>query len=250
MNPILLEIDADGVAVLHMRDVAGRNAFSRPFVEALVEGLGGLADERVKVAVLRGLDDVFCAGADRELLLELAEGRLSPYDLLLTRTLLEVPVPTIAAMAGHAVGGGLVLGLACDMVVLARESRYGCNFMDLGFTPGMGATGLLQAAVGEYLAAEMLYSARYVRGSELEGRSGVNAVLPKAQVLERALSLAARIAGMERYALRMLKEALVTPRRRAFEEARAVETRMHETCFARPEVRQRIRENYPDLERN
>ena len=50
---------------------------------------------------------------------------------------------------------------------LARESRYGCNFMDLGFTPGMGTTRLLQAAVGPYVAAEMMLGAKYFRGAEL-----------------------------------------------------------------------------------
>jgi polyketide biosynthesis enoyl-CoA hydratase PksI len=88
-------------------------------------------------------------------------------------------VPTIAAMAGAAVGGGLVFGLACDLVFMAADRRYGCNFMDLGFTPGMGATRLLQAPFGEYVAAEMLLGAQYFRGKELAARGArVNGILP------------------------------------------------------------------------
>ncbi len=142
-GPVSLRIDEQGVAELWMHDDVGKNSFSRDFVDALLVQMAKLARHpHAKVCVVRGLPDVFCAGGDRQVLLDLAEGNLAPYDLELTRTLLELPVPTIAAIEGHAVGGGLVFGLACDMVVLARESRYGSNFMDLGFTPGMGTTRL------------------------------------------------------------------------------------------------------------
>lgn len=238
-------LERDGVAVLTMRDAAGKNAFSRAFAAALTGAfadVGRRAD--VRVCVIAGLPEVFSAGGDRDVLAGLADGTIAPYDLVLTRALLEVPVPTIAAMAGPAVGGGLVLGLACDMVVMARESRYGANFMDLGFTPGMGATRLVQFAFGEYVGAEMLYGGQYFRGAELAGRGQINAVVPRAEVLPRALDMAARIADKPRHALLLLKRALALPRRRAFEEARTVESMMHEVCFADPETAARIRSNY------
>jgi len=244
-SPVELGVDEEGVATLRMRDAAGKNAFSRAFVAALTEALAQVAARpEVRVCVVAGLPEVFSAGGDREVLLGLAEGTISPYDLTLTRALLEVPVPTVAAMAGPAVGGGLVFGLACDTVVLARESRYGANFMDLGFTPGMGATRLLQLALGEYVAAEALFSGRYFRGDELAGRGQVNAVVPRAEVEPRALAIARRIADKPRHALLLLKRALALPRRRAFEEARTIESMMHEVCFADPATRATIRDNY------
>lgn len=242
---VALDIDDQGIALLTMQDRAGRNAFSEAFVAELVARLAEVgADERAHVCVLAGLDDVFSAGGDREVLVGLAEGRIQPYDLVLTRAVLQVPVPTIAAMAGPAVGGGLVLGLACDVIVMARESRYGSNFMDLGFTPGMGTTGLLQAALGEHLAAEMMYGCQYFRGSHFEGRSLVNHIVPRADVLDRALSVAARFADKPRYALRMLKATLSLGRRQAYEQALTVESLMHQVCFGHPETLERIRENY------
>ncbi|MEQ8765386.1 MAG: polyketide synthase [Planctomycetota bacterium] len=244
---ITLEIDRDGVALLRMQDPAGKNAFGESFVSELVARLEALSDPAVKCCVVTGSDDVFSAGGDQEVLLDLAEGRRSPYDLTLTRTLLDVPVPTIAAMSGHAVGGGLVFGLCCDMVILAKEKRYGCNFMDLGFTPGMGTTGLLQVACGEYLATEMMMSGRFVRGSELSG--GVNAVLPGQDVLPHALGIARRIAEKPGFALRLLKQTLVAPRRVAFERARVSEALMHAVCFEKPETAQRIQGSYfPGME--
>jgi len=238
------EVDDHGVATLHMKDAAGRNAFSEAFVDELRAQLEGLARPEVKVAILRGLEDVFSAGGDRSVLMGLAEGRVAPYDLVLTRSLLEVPVPTIAAMAGHAVGGGLVFGLACDMVILGKESRYSCNFMDMGFTPGMGTTRILQTVLGEHIAAEMMYGCQYFKGSHFEGRSLINYVEPQAKVEARARKVAMRMTDKPRYALELLKRTLSLPRRRAFEEARTMESLMHEICFARPETRARIDENY------
>ena len=241
-----LQVDADGCAVLRMQDSAGKNAFSQSFVAALVAMLtavGARAD--IKVVVLCGLPDIFSAGGDRSVLLGLAEGRIAPYDLLLTRTLLELPQPSLAAMAGPAVGGGLVFGLACDLVFLARESRYGCNFMDLGFTPGMGTTRLLQGAVGPYVAAEMMMGAQYFRGQQLAERGAqVNAIVPRAEVEARALDVAARLCEKPRAALLLLKRALGLPRRLAFEEARTLESLMHELCFADPATQALIRQNY------
>lgn len=241
-----LQVDADGCATLRMQDRAGKNAFSQSFVAALVAALTSIAARGdIKVVVLCGLPDIFSAGGDRSVLLGLAEGRIAPYDLLLTRTLLELPQPSLAAMAGAAVGGGLVFGLACDLVFLARESRYGCNFMDLGFTPGMGTTRLLQAAVGPYLAAEMMMGAQYFRGQELAERGAqVNATLPRSEVEARALDVAARLCEKPRAALLLLKRSLGLPRRLAFEEARTLESLMHELCFADPATQALIRENY------
>ncbi len=241
-----LRVDEAGCAVLRMQDSAGKNAFSQPFVAALVQALTALgARADVKVVVLCGLPELFSAGGDRSVLLGLAEGHIAPYDLLLTRSLLELPQPSIAAMAGAAVGGGLVFGLACDLVFMARESRYGCNFMDLGFTPGMGTTRLLQAAVGPYVAAEMMLGAQYFRGQELAARGAqVNAVLPRAEVEARALDVAARLCEKPRAALLLLKRTLGLPRRLAFEEARTLESLMHELCFADPATKALIRENY------
>ena len=244
MDRVTLQIESDGVAILTMADVEGRNAFSTAFTAQLTARLEEVSvDERARVCVVAGLHDIFCAGGDREVLLRLAEGGLPPYDLTLTRTLLEVPIPTIAAMAGPAVGGGLVFGLCCDVVVMARQSRYGCNFMDLGFTPGMGTTQLIQAAVGEYTAAEMMYGGQYFRGSHFAGR-GVNHVVARDEVVDKALSIARRFADKPRYALALLKRTLALPRRQAFEAARTLESLMHEVCFARPETTARIRENY------
>jgi polyketide biosynthesis enoyl-CoA hydratase PksI len=237
--------DADGIVVLHLCDETDRNALSEPFVAELSAALQAVGtDPKAKVCLVRGLSDVFCSGGRKDMLRELAAGRVAATDIMLTRAVLEVPIPTIAAMEGHAVGGGLILGLSCDLVLMARESRYGCSFMNMGFTPGMGTTLLLARAVGEHRAAEMMYGGQFFRGTHFAHGTGVNYVLPRVEVLSKAQELAQRIAEKPRHALELLKRSLSLGKRTAFEQARTVESMMHEICFARPETAELIEDNY------
>jgi polyketide biosynthesis enoyl-CoA hydratase PksI len=240
---VACEVGNDGVAILRMADVAGKNALSESMVRALTEHLARLgADARVKVVVLGGLPHIFCSGASREILIGLATGDVAPSDLILPRHILDLPVPCIAAMEGHAIGGGFALGLCADVLVLARDSRYSANFMNFGFTPGMGMTTLLEEVLSPPLAHEMLYTGEARRGLDFQGRSGFNYVLPRAEVMPRALTVAARIAEKPREALIALKRTLSAAKRRAFEGARTTEALMHEVSFKQPDILRRIRE--------
>lgn len=234
-----------GVAELGMRDTAGKNSFGLAFVDQLVRAAEELAnDNEIKVIVLSGLPDVFSSGAPRELLERLSRGEFVPSDIVLSKTLLDLPVPTIAAMQGHATGGGLALGLCADIVVFAKESRYGASFMNMGFTPGMGITRLLEHVLSSAMAHELLYTGEFRRGTDFIGRSGVNYVLPRAEVMPKAFDLAARIAEKPRGALVTLKRTLSLGRRQAFEQTRTLESMMHEITFSEDDVRQRIEDEY------
>jgi polyketide biosynthesis enoyl-CoA hydratase PksI len=241
---IAVTLDA-GIATVQMQDEAGRNALSESFVHDLTRALADAAARpEARVIVLAGLPDVFCSGAPKSLLMDLVQGGLEPGDILLPRTVMATPLPVIAAMAGHGVGGGFALGLCCDIVIIARESRYGCNFMDLGITPGMGATRLLEQVLSPALARELLFTGELRRGSAFEGHSGFNYVLPKAEVLPKAMDVAARMAEKPRVALETLKHGLAERRLRWFEETLALESAMHRRVLASPETRRQIEANY------
>ncbi len=242
---VRLDVDDRGVATVTMSDAHGRNAMSEPFVRELSETLRALATcAEARVAVLLGLPDVFSAGASREVLEAILDGKLVPSDILLPKAVLDVPVPVIAAMEGHAVGGGLALGLCADIILIARESNYGCNFMNLGFTPGMGVTRLLEHVLSPAIAHEMMFTGQFFRGAHFEGRSGFNYILPRVQVRAKAMDLAARIAEKPRPAVEALKRVLSVDKRQAFEASRTVEAMMHAITFAGPDVRRLIEENY------
>jgi polyketide biosynthesis enoyl-CoA hydratase PksI len=241
---VRLQREGDGLLLLCLQDEAEKNTFHHAFIAELQACLRAIGeDKQARVCVVRGLPEVFCAGAGEALLAELAGGDMLPGDIVLSRQMLEVPIPVIAAMEGHAVGGGLALALCCDLLLLARESRYGCSFLNMGFTPGMGTTRLLREVVGEPLAAEMMYGGQLFKGAHFEGR--VNYVLPRAQVWPKALELAHRIAEKPRFALELLKRDLSTRRRQLLDDALKNEAQMHQLCFARPETAERIKEGYP-----
>ena len=236
---------SEGVGIVAMRDAAGKNAMTEAFVHQLVDAFKQAeAWAPLRVVVLEGLPEIFSSGAHAGLLKELVQGSLAPSDILLPKVLFDLPVPIVAAMEGHAIGGGFALGLCADVVLIGRESRYGATFMNMGFTPGMGTTRLLTHVMAPALAHELLFTGEAKKGSFFEGRSGFNAILPRAEVLPAALRLAERIADKPRVSLEMLKRTLSLPRRQAFEQTHTLESLMHRVSFASPEVLGRIEEEH------
>jgi polyketide biosynthesis enoyl-CoA hydratase PksI len=235
----------DRVGVVRIADVAARNAVSEALVHELLERLAQVSvDARIHAVVLAGLPDVFCAGASREMLRSIVQGRIAPTDILLSKAVLDLPVPVVSAMEGHAIGGGFALGLCADLVILARESRYGASFMNMGFTPGMGMTRLLEHVMSPAQAREILFAGEAKKGADFAAGAGFNYILPRREVLPKAMDLAARIAEKPRRSLELLKRSLSLPRRQSFEATRTIESLMHEVSFAQADAGRLIEENY------
>ena len=247
-NRMKLTSEPSGISCLKMDDAKARNVFSAQFITEFLHALDELERERrTKVLILCGLQDVFCGGAEKQALLDLCEGKAAVRDLVICERLLELPFPIIAAMEGHAIGGGLAVGFCCDIVIAARESRYGAVFMSLGFTPGMGCTTLLAELVGPFLANEMMFTGKRFRGSELEGRgTHVNYILPRTEVLTKARDIAEQIAEKDGRSISLLKHALSLKKKKLLIDARHQEDLMHRISFSFPETRRTIQELYPE----
>jgi polyketide biosynthesis enoyl-CoA hydratase PksI len=242
---ISLTVDDDGIAYLAMCDEQNKNLFSDAFIHELVLAMEKAEELKPKVLVISGLRDVFAAGAEKKNLMDLCDGKVHVKDLLISERLVHASFPVIAAMEGHAMGGGLVMAACCDMVIAARESRYGVVFMGLGFTPGMGCTKLLQGLVGPQLANEMMFTAKRFRGSELANMwHNFNYILPREEVMPKAKSLAQQIAEKNRDSIYLLKYAVSAEKKKLLIEARVQEDFMHRLTFAYPETRRAIEELY------
>jgi polyketide biosynthesis enoyl-CoA hydratase PksI len=172
--------------------------------------------------------------------LAIYEGKERFSDTNLYSLALECRIPVISAMQGHGIGGGFVVGLCSDFVILSRESVYTTNFMRYGFTPGMGATYILPKKLGYSLATELLMNAANYRGGELEKRGVPFPVLPREQVMEHAFSLARQLAEKPRVSLITLKDHLVAPLREQLPGVIEQELAMHEQTFHQAEVKDRI----------
>ena len=237
MNLVTVRPAQDGVVWVELDD-GDANGLSNAMIDGLVQALRGVgADSSARVAVLAGNSRWFCSGATRDTLQAVVEHRLAPAELTLGMVVAQAPVPVIAAAEGDTLGGGLALLLACDLRVLASQSRHCANFMTLGITPGMGITHLLSDAVGTAMAHELLYTGRTVRAGELPAGC-VNAVVDRARVRTTAEALAWSVACNARDNLRLLKSSLALARREALQRAFHLEALMHESSLTRFDERQ------------
>ncbi|MDZ8064890.1 MAG: polyketide synthase [Nostoc sp. DedQUE08] len=235
MSKVLLANLEDGIFQLQIDDPENENRLSEELCDELMTTLTDLATEpSLKVLILSGRSDVFCAGASLDTIKQVVSGNADVKDLSLPNQLLSFPVPIIAALQGHAVGGGIALALYCDLAIASENSRYGVNFTDLGFTPGMGILSVLPAMVGHHFASEMLLTAKLYKGKELKERGLFNYIVPAEEVMTLALDMARRIAEKPRHVLEMVKDTLCLPRRQALQAALSREHLMHKICFGVP----------------
>ncbi|MBZ4413510.1 enoyl-CoA hydratase/isomerase family protein [Myxococcus sp. XM-1-1-1] len=224
---VLLEVD-DGVATLTMNDAARRNAMTPELGIALrerVEELRGRSD--VRAVLLTGAGGTFSAGGDLQMLDRLRQVPFEEARLFMLEfysrylCLLDLPVPTIAAVEGAAIGAGLCVALACDLVITSEDAKLALNFVQLGLHPGMGATFLVPLRAGPQRAAELLLTGRRFDGREAARLGLTLEATPADQTRTRASTLARTIASNAPLATRGLKQRLGLDRaalRRALEE--------------------------------
>ena len=122
--------------------------------------------------------------------------------------LFRIPIPVVAAVQGAAVGGGLGLACAADFRVTVPTARFHANFAALGFHQGFGLTVTLPRLVGPQRAAELLYTARRIDGTEAVGIGLADRLAQGADPLPAALELAGEIAASAPLAVRSMKETL------------------------------------------
>ncbi|QFQ28654.1 polyketide synthase [Bacillus thuringiensis] len=229
------------VVQITMQDRVNKNTFSDELIKGLINAFATIsASNQYKAVVLTGYDSYFASGGTQEGLLAIYEGRARFTDGNIYSLALDCPIPVISAMQGHGIGGGFVMGLFSDFVVLSRESVYTTNFMKYGFTPGMGATCILPKKLGFSLAEELLLNAGNYRGADLEKRGVPFPVLPRDEVLQYALELAHQLAEKPRVSLVTLKDHLVRQLREELQTFVERELIMHEKTFHQEEVKQRI----------
>jgi enoyl-CoA hydratase/carnithine racemase len=250
VRPRVFEISHQGDGVASICIATDDEPYLGPeWVGRCANALGEVGDDaRVRAVVLCGVGQYFSAGASRQALTNEGErGALLEYVARAAPILLGTPVPIIAAAAGHAIGGGLLVALWCDVIALAEESLYGVNFMQLGFTPGMGATHVVQEAFGGPLGRELLLTGRLMTGREIRHAwcPLSHAVLPRAQVMDRALSVARSIADAPRQSITRLKRNLAERRHAGLAEVLQAEAADHADLFADPTISAEIRQRYP-----
>ncbi|MGI9584565.1 MAG: enoyl-CoA hydratase/isomerase family protein, partial [Acidimicrobiia bacterium] len=194
------------------------------------------SDDHVRSVILTGTGDrAFCAGSDIKefpsLRGRVAEGKLNKENAVYNR-LADLPVPTVAAIEGDALGGGLELALCCDLRIAATTARLGLPEVQLGVMPGSGGTQRLPRLIGLARAKELILLGEII-DAETALRFGlVNRVVPKHSAESTARDLAETLANRGPVAVREAKRALNTTLDRSLAEGQADELAASERVFS------------------
>lgn len=192
-----------------------RNAFTpemrRRLAARLTQSYG---EDDIRAIVLCGEGDDFCAGADLSRVgggaapspIQFRENMKDPQNLV--RTIAYGSKPVIAAIEGVAFGAGLSIALACDLVVTARNARFGIGFTKLGLMPDMGLLYSLSERVGKAAARRMIMFSKSLDGTGAVEAGVADELVDQGQAVVRAIELAASLDAAAPLALSMVKAAL------------------------------------------
>ena len=202
------------VGVLTLNRPKALNALNRPLMEQLVRGLEAFeADPAVRCVIVAGSQKSFAAGADIREMSSLKDGSeaRSSLNAHLARwdRVAHCAKPTVAAVSGYALGGGLELALACDMIVASETAVFGQPEILIGVIPGAGGTQRLTRAVGKAMAMEMILTGRKLGAREALDLGLVNRVVPTESFLEEALCFAKEAADAAPLAVKAAREAVL-----------------------------------------
>lgn len=203
----------EGLVLLGLDRPGAKNALGRQLLGELEAAFTSLAaDPAVRVVVLHSLvDGVFCAGADLKERAGMTPEEAETFVMRLRAafTALErLPMPTLAAIDGAALGGGLELALACDLRVAGRGAVLGLPETSLAIIPGAGGTQRLPRLVGRARAKELIFTARRLGAAEAVELGVADRAVDAGAALAGALDLARRILPHGPVALRAAKEAI------------------------------------------
>lgn len=245
-EPVVVTLDGH-IATLTLNVPDKRNAMSAEMTAAFPGAIAQIRSlSQARAVIVTGAGAAFCAGGDLDFLhtgerdvTALRDKMTSFYPSF--SCLLDVDVPTIAAINGPAIGAGLCLALMCDLRVAAADAPLGMTFVRIGLHPGMMATALLARAVSQTWAAELLYTGRIVTGAEALHMGLVNRAVAGDRVLPETYALAEQIASNAPLALRYVKEGLRNAFRQIAEQASAWEGFAQPVTMATEDVQEGLR---------
>lgn len=205
--------ETDKVVTVTLNRPERRNALNPQLIEELTAIIETLSHRRAGVMILTGRGAAFCAGLDLEHLRSLtnktpAEHREDSERVArLFRTLYDLPLPTIAAVNGHAIAGGMGLATICDFTLSVPEAKFGYTEARIGFIPAM-VSSFLSLQVGEKKARDLLLTARLMAAEEAREMGLVNEIVSESNLLARARQLSQQLLQNSPESLRATKMLL------------------------------------------
>ena len=247
MSDLVLAEDRGAVRHLVLNRPAKRNAFNDELIRALAAALrSAAADPSVRCVVLRGAGPVFSAGMDVAALAGVVSNpaglRSFRAEILAAWNLCEeMPKPTIAAIHGVCLGGGLELALACDLRVLSADAFVGLPETRLGLVPDVGGSSRLPQIVGVGRAKELIMTSRVIGAVDAERFGLANRVAPEGEFDATIDALAGELLACSPVAVGLAKRLIDASARPALSTTLELEIAAQELCARSDDVREGVR---------
>lgn len=243
MQNLRVEYPSKAIAVIRLNRPQARNALSWGLAKDLYAALDGIdSNHDCRVVVLTGEGQSFCSGLDlldqansesiNDAVGDIGTGpragmRAQEYMAGLVLKMRKLQQPLIAAVNGHAYGGGLALALACDLRIAATNARFCTQFIRLGVSGcDIGVSYTLPRLIGAARAHDMMMTARVLDAAQAEGWGLVTRVVDDEKLLDEALVLAESLCDFSPYGLISTKQAMwANLNAGSLEEAMQIENR-------------------------
>ncbi|MPM58302.1 putative enoyl-CoA hydratase echA8 [bioreactor metagenome] len=201
----------DGIGVICLNQPKKKNAISAVMMDLITDLLNELEqDDDIRVIVLRGAGEHFCAGGDLDqpgpspITAEFSRKSLRRYTRAI-RAIRSTSKPVVAMVGGYAVGGAVSMMLACDLVCVAADAKIIPNFCAIGLVPELGIMATLPAAVGPQRAKEILFLGERMTGVDCLRLGIANRVFPAERLEEETMALAQRLGARSSISLKITK---------------------------------------------
>lgn len=204
----------DSIGIICLNQPKKKNAISAVMMDLITDYLNELElDDDVRVIVLRGAGENFCAGGDLDqpgpnpITAEFSRKSLRRYTRTI-RAIRSTSKPVVAMVGGYAVGGAVSMMLSCDMVCVAADAKIIPNFCAIGLVPELGIMATLPAVVGPQRAKEILFLGKRITGYDCLQMGIANRVFLPEQLEEGTMTLARQLAAMPSISLKITKSIM------------------------------------------
>jgi enoyl-CoA hydratase len=217
------------VGVIRLNRPQALNALNSALIRELSRAVDAFeADGDIRCLLITGSEKAFAAGADIKEMVDKTFNEAFLGNFMASwHRVGEARKPTIAAVAGFALGGGCELAMQCDIIIAADNARFGQPEIKLGVIPGIGGTQRFTRAVGKAKAMDIMLTGRMMDAAEAERSGLVARIVPAASLMEEAMKVAETIASMSLPSVLAAKEAVNA----AFETSLAEGVRFERSIF-------------------
>ena len=254
MSELLLEErPEEGVALLRLNRPDVLNALNLQLRRDLAAAFSRLdADPQVRVVILAGSERAFCAGADLNEYVDATPPEIIGRHMdQLWGAISGCRKPVIAAVRGHALGGGCELAMHADIIIAGERARFGQPEVKIGIMPGGGATQRLTRAVGKFAAMKILLCGEPFDATTALAIGLASEVVPDAEVEARAQQLAVQLAALPAMSLQFIKEAVIEGMNLPLDQGLQFERKSFQLLFSTADktegIRARLEKRHPQF---